>query len=81
MPVINYMINRLDVYPMEKQKKHRKEHNKIHFTTEPIPNKQSLKTKLNKDNTTHQHNQKRKQSKCATLTYIGKEIRKLANKK
>jgi hypothetical protein len=39
----------------------------------------SLKQKLNKDSTTHQHDQKQKQSKWATFTYFGKEIRKIAN--
>jgi hypothetical protein len=48
MSEVYYVINRLHTYPMKKKerKKERNEHNKIHFTTEPVPNKHHLKIKI-----------------------------------
>lgn len=38
-------VRTLHIYPMKKWKKHRNQHNKTHFTTEPVPST-PLKTKI-----------------------------------
>jgi hypothetical protein len=46
MSAINYVINRLNTYPMKKNsQEYRKEYDKVHTTTESISNK-CIKQKL-----------------------------------
>jgi hypothetical protein len=55
---------------------------KMHTTTEPIPNKRTLKTKIIQDNITYQHLTKettKKQKKWATFTYFGQETKQITN--
>jgi Holliday junction resolvasome RuvABC DNA-binding subunit len=77
------MINRLNTYPTEKNDWNTDENTiKYILQQNQYQIKESLKQKLNKGKTTHQHRIKenyQKQNRWATLRYLGYETKKVTN--